>query len=58
MGVDEFVQEIKQKLKEIKSYKDLYKYINTDYGEDKTELEIIKEAYEKADSVPWTGRRR
>ena len=48
MGVDEFVQEIKQKLKEIKSYKDLYKYINTDYGEDKTELEIIKEAYEKA----------
>jgi hypothetical protein len=46
--VDSFFLEMKKKLKEIKSYKELYKFIKVDLGKDKTELEIIVEAYEKA----------
>ena len=48
MGVDDFLQEIKQKLNEIKSLKALYEYIGTDLGKDKTDLQLILEAYEKA----------
>ena len=46
--VDSFFLEMKKKLKEIKSYKELYEFIKVDLGKDKTELEIIVEAYEKA----------
>ena len=48
LGVDSFLQEIKEKLKEIKSFKSLYQFIETELGEDKTELELIAESYEKA----------
>ena len=48
IDVDNFIKEMKQKLDEIKSYKDFYAYIGTDYGKDKTELELIIQAYEKA----------
>ena len=48
LGVDSFVQEIKEKLKEIKNFKSLYQFIGTELGEDKTELELIAESYEKA----------
>ena len=48
LGVDSFLQEIKEKLKEIKSFKSLYQFIGTELGEDKTELELIAESYEKA----------
>ena len=48
LKVDDFVQELKQKLKEVKSYKALYEYIGTDLGKDKTELEIIIQGYQKA----------
>ncbi len=46
--VDSFFLEMKKKLKEIKSYKELYEFIKVDLGKDKTELEIIVDAYEKA----------
>ena len=46
--VDDFFLNMKQKLKEIKSYKELYDFIKVDLGKDKTELEIIIDAYEKA----------
>ena len=48
LGVDSFLQEIKEKLKEIKSFKSLYQFIGIELGEDKTELELITESYEKA----------
>lgn len=48
LKVDEFVQELKQKLNEVKSYKALYEYLETDLGKDKTELEIIQEGYQRA----------
>ena len=46
--VDDFFLNMKQKLKEIKRYKELYDFIKVDLGKDKTELEIIIDAYEKA----------
>ena len=36
LKVDEFVQELKQKLIEVKSYKALYEYLKTDIGKNKT----------------------
>ena len=48
VDVDAFFLEMKKKLKEIKSYKELYEFIKVDLGKDKTELEIIVDAYEKA----------
>ena len=48
VDVDMFFLEMKKKLKEIKSYKELYEFIKVDLGKDKTELEIIVDAYEKA----------
>lgn len=48
LKVDEFVKELKQKLNEIKTYKALYEYLGTDLGNDKTELQIIVEAYQRA----------
>ena len=48
LGVDEFLKEIKQKLKEIKSFKSLYEFIGTELGKDKTEIDMIVESYKKA----------
>lgn len=48
LGVDAFLEEIKQKLREIKSFKSLYEFIGTEFGQDKTELELIVDSYEKA----------
>ena len=48
IDVDKFVQDMKQKLKEIKKFKDLYEYIGSEFGKDKTELELIIEGYAKA----------
>jgi disulfide oxidoreductase YuzD len=48
MGVDAFLEEIKQKLKEIKSFKSLYEFIGTELGQEKTEMDLIVESYEKA----------
>ena len=48
LEVDAFFLDMKQKLKEIKSYKELYEFIKVDLGKDKTELELIVDAYEKA----------
>ena len=48
LGVDAFLKEIKQKQKEIKSFKSLYEFIGTELGQDKTEIDLIVESYEKA----------
>ena len=46
--VDEFVDELKKNLNQIKSYKELYQFIGTDLGNDKTELDLIINSYESA----------
>lgn len=48
LGVDAFLQDIKQKLKEVKSFKSLYEFIGTELGQEKTELDLIVDSYEKA----------
>ena len=48
LKVDEFVQELKQKLIEVNSYKALYEYLETDIGKNKTEQEILIEGYQRA----------
>ena len=48
LGVDEFFLEIKQRLKEIKSFKSLYQFIGTELGQDKTEMDLIVESYKEA----------
>ena len=48
LDVDNFVQQLKIKLNEIKSFKSLYEYIGTDFGKDKTELELIIHGYKRA----------
>ena len=46
--VDEFVKELKQKLKEINNYKSLLEYVGVELEKEKTELDIVVEAYERA----------
>ena len=48
LDIDKFYLNMNNKLKEVKSFKELYDFIGTDFGKDKTELELIVEAYEKA----------
>ena len=48
VDIDGFFLNMKQKLKEIKNYKELYNFIKVDLGKDKNEVEMIIYAYEKA----------
>ena len=48
LDVDTFIKEMNQKLNEIKSLNEMYKYIGSEYGQDKTDLEIIIHAYKMA----------
>ena len=48
LDVDNFIKDMKQKLNEIKSYKQLFEYIGNEFGKNKSDIEIIREAYEKA----------
>ena len=48
LDVDDFIKEMKAKLNEIKTYKQLFEFIGSDFGKNKTDFEIIKDAYEKA----------
>ena len=48
LDVDDFIKEMKKKLNEINSYKQLFEYIGGEFGKNKNDLELIREAYEKA----------
>ena len=48
LDVDNFIKKMKNKLNEIKNYKQLFEYLESDFGKNKTNLEIIRDAYEKA----------
>ena len=48
LDVDNFIKKMKTKLEEIKTYKQLFEYLGSDFGKYKTNLEIIRDAYEKA----------
>ena len=57
LGVDTFIKEMKQKLDEIKSLSEMYKFIGSEYGKDKSDLEIIIESYEKAKYKGYIGHK-
>ena len=48
LNVDNFIKKMKTKLNEIKTYKQLFEYLESDFGKNKSNLEIIRDAYEKA----------
>ena len=49
LDVDNFIKGMKENLKEITSYQQFFKYIGSEYGSDKNDVEIFKDAYEKAE---------
>ena len=48
LDVDNFIKEMNQKLKEIKSFKEMFNYIGSEFGSDKDDLELLIEGYERA----------
>ena len=48
LEVEDFIEGMNKKLEEIKTFKQLLEYIGCDIGKDKTDMEIIIEAYDKA----------
>ena len=50
LDVDKFIKEMKQKINEIKNYKQLFEYIGSEFGKNENEIELIKKAYEKIES--------
>jgi len=48
LEVDNFIKEMRQKLDEVRSYRQLFDYIRCEFGKNKTDEELIKEAFEKA----------
>ena len=48
LDVDSFIEGMKKKLEEIKTYKQLLEFVESDFGKDKTGMEIIIDAYDKA----------
>ena len=57
LEVDKFIEEMNKKLDEIKTYKQLLEYIGCDIYKDKTDLEIIIDAYDKAKEKDYIGSR-
>ena len=49
LDVDNFIKGMKDKLKEITSYQEFFKYIGSEFGSDKNDVEIFNYAYEKAE---------
>ena len=49
LDVDNFIKKMKEKLNEIKSYQQFFQYIGSEFGSNKNDRELIKEAYEKAE---------
>ena len=48
LDTDIFIKNLERKRKEIKTYRDLYEYIGTDFGRNKTDYELIIDAYDNA----------
>ena len=48
LEVDSFIKEMNQKLKDIKSLSEMYKFIGSEFGSDEDDLEIIIKSYERA----------
>ena len=59
--VDKFIKEMNQKLNEIKSFQEMFKYVGSEFGSDKDDYQLIIEGYERARKKGYirsNGRRR
>jgi len=48
LEVDNFIKEMRQKLNDIQTYGQLFEYIGSKFGRNKTDQELLKKAFEKA----------
>ena len=48
LEVDSFIKEMRQKLDEVQSYGQLFEYIGSEFGKNKTDQELLKEAFKNA----------
>ena len=48
LDVDNFIKGMNHQLKKIKSFKQMFQYVGSEFGTNKDELDLIIEAYEKA----------
>ena len=48
LEVDNFIKDLNKKKEEIKSYKELFKYVGADFNKDKDDFDLIIESYTKA----------
>ena len=48
LEVEQFIKDMKKTMKKIKNYKQLFEYIGSEYGKNKSDLELIKEAFKIA----------
>jgi hypothetical protein len=48
LEVDNFIKEMRQKLNEVQTYGQLFEYIGSEFGKNKTDKELLKKAFEKA----------
>ena len=48
LDVDNFIEEMKQKLDEVKSYRQLFEYIGSEFGRNQNDIELIQKSYKMA----------
>ena len=51
VDIDNIKKEIKEKLKEIKTYKQLFEYVGSEFGKNEDDIDIIINKYEKAKKI-------
>ena len=55
LEVDDFIKEMKKLLSEVKSYSQLFEYVGSEFGKNKSDAELIRYAHEKASSMNYIG---
>ena len=53
LEVDDFIKEMKEKLSEIKSYSQFFQYIDSEYCKNKSNAEMIRDAYKKTNLIHY-----
>ena len=51
VDIDNIKKEIKEKLKEIKTYKQLFEYVGSEFGKNEDDIDIIRNTYEKTKKI-------
>ena len=51
VDIDNIKKEMEEKLNEIKTYKQLFEYLGSEFGKNEDDIDIIKNTYEKAKKI-------